>query len=80
MKPSYGDSPSYLCITHHRQIRNSIMRETWKIWALWLTAVSIVTVQADSDKSVTAAQVNGTCKIFRQQTCGYPSRHLRIRS
>jgi hypothetical protein len=39
------------------------MREAWKIWALWLAAVSIVTVQADSDKIVTAAQVNGTWKM-----------------
>jgi hypothetical protein len=39
------------------------MRETWKVWALWLVAVSIVTVQADSDKIVTAAQVNGTWKM-----------------
>ena len=43
-------------------LRDSIMREAWKIWALWLAAVSIVTVQADSDKIVTAAQVNGTWK------------------
>jgi len=42
---------------------DSIMREAWKIWALWLAAVSIVTVQADSDKIVTAAQVNGTWKM-----------------
>ena len=41
---------------------DNIMRETWKIWALWLAAVSVVTVQAGSDKSVTAAQVNGTWK------------------
>jgi len=39
------------------------MRKTWKVWALWLAAVSIVTVQADSEKSVTAAQVNGTWKM-----------------
>ena len=38
------------------------MGKTWKVWALWLAAVSIVTVRADSDKSVTAAQVNGTWK------------------
>jgi hypothetical protein len=43
-------------------LRDSIMREIWKVWALWLAAVSIVTVQADSDKIVTAAQVNGTWK------------------
>jgi hypothetical protein len=42
--------------------RNRIMRKTWQLWALWLTAVSVVTVQAGSDKSVTAAQVNGTWK------------------
>lgn len=42
--------------------RDSIMRERWKIWTLWLAAVSVVTVQAGSDKSVTAAQVNGTWK------------------
>jgi hypothetical protein len=39
------------------------MRKTWKVWALWLAAVSIVTVQADSEKSVTTAQVNGTWKM-----------------
>jgi len=39
------------------------MRETWKIWALWLAAVSIVTVRADRDKIVTAAQVDGTWKM-----------------
>ena len=33
-----------------------------EVWALWLAAVSIVTVLADSDKIVTAAQVNGTRK------------------
>ena len=38
------------------------MKETWKIWALWLTAASMVTAQADNEKSVTAAQVNGTWK------------------
>lgn len=43
--------------------RNRIMRKTWQLWALWLTAVSVVTVQAGSDKSVTAAQVNGTWKM-----------------
>jgi len=30
---------------------------------LWLAAVSIVTVRAESDKIVTAAQVNGTWKM-----------------
>jgi hypothetical protein len=38
------------------------MRRTWKIWALCLAAASLVTVWADSEKSVTAAQVNGTWK------------------
>ncbi|HEY2144368.1 MAG TPA: hypothetical protein VGH06_08425 [Candidatus Udaeobacter sp.] len=38
------------------------MRKTWKIWALWLAAASIVTTQAGKDTSVTAAQVNGTWK------------------
>ena len=42
--------------------RNSIMRKTWKIWALCLAAASIVTAQAGKDTSVTAAQVNGTWK------------------
>jgi hypothetical protein len=41
---------------------NSIMRKTWKFGALYLAAASIVTVRADSEKSVTAAQVNGTWK------------------
>jgi hypothetical protein len=36
------------------------MQKTWKIWALCVAAASIVRVQADKDKSVTAAQVNGT--------------------
>jgi len=43
-------------------LRNSIMQRTWKIWVLCLAAASFVTTQADSDKSVTAAQVNGTWK------------------
>jgi hypothetical protein len=43
-------------------LRNSIMQRTWKIWALYLALAAIVTVRADSDKSVTAAQVNGTWK------------------
>jgi hypothetical protein len=43
-------------------LRNSIMQKTWKIWAMCLAAASIATVRADSDKSVTAAQVNGTWK------------------
>jgi hypothetical protein len=38
------------------------MQKTWKVWALCLAAASIVTAPADSDKSVTAAQVNGTWK------------------
>ena len=42
--------------------RNGIMKETWKIWALWLTAASIATAQVDNEKGVTAAQVNGTWK------------------
>ncbi len=44
-------------------LSNSIMRKTWKIWALCLATASIVTARADSDKSVTAAQVNGTWKM-----------------
>jgi hypothetical protein len=43
-------------------LRNSTMRKTWKFWALCLAATSVVTVSADSNKSVTAAQVNGTWK------------------
>ena len=43
-------------------LRNSIMQRTWKIWVLCLATTSLVTTQADSDKSVTAAQVNGTWK------------------
>jgi hypothetical protein len=43
-------------------LRNGIMKKTWKVWALWLTAASMVTAQADNEKSVTAAQVNGTWK------------------
>jgi hypothetical protein len=43
-------------------LRDNTMIRTWKFWALWLAASSIVTVCADSDKSVTAAQVNGTWK------------------
>ena len=43
-------------------LRNSIMQRTWKIWVLCLATASFVTTQADSDKSVTAAQVNGTWK------------------
>jgi hypothetical protein len=39
------------------------MRKTWKVWALCLAAVSILTTWADSEKSVTAAQVNGTWKM-----------------
>jgi hypothetical protein len=39
------------------------MRKTWKIWRCALAAASIVTVQADNEKSVTAAQVNGTWKM-----------------
>jgi hypothetical protein len=38
------------------------MKKAWKFWALYLAAASIVTVWADSNKSVTAAQVNGTWK------------------
>ena len=38
------------------------MRKTWKILALCFAAVSIVTMQAGKDTSVTAAQVNGTWK------------------
>ena len=40
----------------------SIMKKTRKFWGLFLAATSIVTVWADGDKSVTAAQVNGTWK------------------
>jgi hypothetical protein len=36
------------------------MQRTWKIWVLCLATASFVTTQADSEKSVTAAQVNGT--------------------
>ena len=43
-------------------LRNSIMQRTWKIWVLCLATASFVTTQADSDTSVTAAQVNGTWK------------------
>src|SRR5580704_9549 len=43
-------------------LRNSIMQKAWKMWALCLAAASIVTAQGGSDKSVTAAQVNGTWK------------------
>ena len=43
-------------------LRNSTMRKRWKFWALYLAATSIVTVSADSNKGVTAAQVNGTWK------------------
>ena len=43
-------------------LRNSTMRKRWKFWGLYLAATSIVTVSADSNKSVTAAQVNGTWK------------------
>jgi hypothetical protein len=43
-------------------LRNSIMQRTWKIWALCLALAAMVTVRADSDTSVTAAQVNGTWK------------------
>src|SRR5438067_3711160 len=43
-------------------LRDSTMTRTWQFWALCLAASSIVTVCADSDKSVTAAQVNGTRK------------------
>jgi hypothetical protein len=42
--------------------RNSTMRKALKFWVLSLAATSIVTVCADSSKSVTAAQVNGTWK------------------
>jgi len=38
------------------------MTKTWKVWTLCLAAASIVTVRADGDKNVTAAQVNGTWK------------------
>ena len=36
------------------------MTKTWQAWTHWLAAISIVTALADSEKSVTAAQVNGT--------------------
>jgi hypothetical protein len=36
-------------------LRNSTMRKRWKFWGLYLAATSIVTVSADSNKSVTAA-------------------------
>jgi hypothetical protein len=38
------------------------MTKTWQTWTCWLAAVSIVAALADSEKSVTAAQVNGTWK------------------
>ena len=38
------------------------MRRTWKVSVLCLAAVSIVAASAESDKSVTAAEVNGTWK------------------
>lgn len=38
------------------------MRKTWKAWTLSLATASIVTVWADSDKSLIAGQVNGTWK------------------
>jgi hypothetical protein len=38
------------------------MRKTWKFLALYLAAASIVSARADSEKSVTAAQVKGTWK------------------
>ena len=41
---------------------NSIMRKTWKVLAVCLAVAAMVTLRADSDKSVTAAQVNGTWK------------------
>ena len=44
-------------------LRDNTMRRTCKFWMLCLAASSIVTVCADSDKSVTAAQVNGTWKM-----------------
>ena len=43
-------------------LRNSFMQRKWKIWVLCLATASFVTTQADSDKSVSAAQVNGTWK------------------
>ena len=43
-------------------LHGGIMRGTWKIWTLWLTAALMVTAQADNEKSITAAQVNGTWK------------------
>src|SRR2546430_9305815 len=42
--------------------RNSTMRKALKFWALSLAAASTVTMCADSNQSVTAAQVNGTWK------------------
>jgi hypothetical protein len=38
------------------------MTKTWQAWTCWLAAISIITALADSEKSVTAAQVNGTWK------------------
>ena len=43
-------------------LRNSIMQRTWNVWVLCLATATFVTTQADSDTSVTAAQVNGTWK------------------
>jgi len=44
-------------------LRNSIMQRTWKIQVFCLAAASFVMARADSDKSITAAQLNGTWKM-----------------
>jgi hypothetical protein len=38
------------------------MTKTWQAWTCWLAAISIIAALADSEKSVTATQVNGTWK------------------
>jgi hypothetical protein len=43
-------------------LRKSRMRKTCKVWVLCVVAAATVTVRADRDRSVTAAQVNGTWK------------------
>jgi hypothetical protein len=40
-------------------LRDSIMRETWEALALCLAVAAIVTARGKSDKSVTAAQIDG---------------------
>ncbi len=54
------------------------MRKTWKICALCLAAASIVTTQAESEKSVTAAQVNGTWKTKHAELKIWALGHQRL--